>query len=828
MEEGPAPGVRRVAVVAIHGVGDHQPREMAEAVSKLLAKAGNGDAYCAFAESTITLNVSPAKVERRAAKLSARAHNRRAWGPLDRLYQSGAPVEEAARMKPDSVDHLFMETQLSGYRGEGPEDTYEVLRLESRRKADAKSNDVEKDVDVYDMFWSDLSGVNNSAGRIFGELYQLLFHLGTIGVNNISAAAMFFNGPARRIWDRYQKTQKTAAALLAGPIPILNLNMLAFALPLLAALLLHGMSEAKEALILSAVLVAALTGLCGYALYARNPGAAAFRLPVIVFAAVVGVLVAVRAYQARLPVEWWDGLAVLLALAACFWAYWKILGAWERRRPGTKKAFWWIAAGTAIIFPVTFLGAAPWNSHHYFAVTAALRAIEISFYLLLFAWLVFWIAAVCAIVLGILAGRAAGPTEKERARRTAWTARLTLGLPALIFLLLTFAGWAGLVNVVDPIFPIGAKPDACPASAQPSARPATSGAAKSSPPAAVTLCYTSFFERQPGPRTVPGWATQLLLAAGISFVPVLLILTCAAVIIAIWGLTPSVLSEASPPPPSADAGRMRVWLDRGLAFMRWGGELIYVGILLFPLAELAEYFLSPACTGAYATSARTFSKALGLLVAGGATTLLAFGGRLSKLAPGFRTAVRVALDVDNWFREHPLDSNPTARISARYTSLLRYIGQWRSPQDRRGYDALIIFAHSQGTVITADLLRFLQVEARLKGTYGAYDSTLAAFDRLPVHLLTMGCPLRQLYGLRFPYLYGYATGGNPAPDRNSLNVVEWINAYRTGDYVGRNLCTTGPAGNIDDREIGAGAHTHYWDASANKVRDILDDLIARA
>ena len=36
------------------------------------------------------------------------------------------------------------------------------------------------------------------------------------------------------------------------------------------------------------------------------------------------------------------------------------------------------------------------------------------------------------------------------------------------------------------------------------------------------------------------------------------------------------------------------------------------------------------------------------------------------------------------------------RFCARYVSLLRYVAQWRYEKNE-GYDALVIFAHSQGT-----------------------------------------------------------------------------------------------------------------------------------
>ena len=99
-----------------------------------------------------------------------------------------------------------------------------------------------------------------------------------------------------------------------------------------------------------------------------------------------------------------------------------------------------------------------------------------------------------------------------------------------------------------------------------------------------------------------------------------------------------------------------------------------------------------------------------------------------------------------------MSRNPKARICGRFVSLLRYICHWEDPITRTGYDAVVIVAHSQGTVITADLLRFLQIER---------DPQLSALGNTkPVYLFTMGCPLRQLYGARFPRLLaGEGVGG---------------------------------------------------------------------
>ena len=62
---------------------------------------------------------------------------------------------------------------------------------------------------------------------------------------------------------------------------------------------------------------------------------------------------------------------------------------------------------------------------------------------------------------------------------------------------------------------------------------------------------------------------------------------------------------------------------------------------------------------------------------------------------------------------------------------------------------MVVVAHSQGTVISAELLRFLASRAQLAPTPD--DRPLLDGQPLPpVSLLTLGCPLRQLYGARFP------------------------------------------------------------------------------
>jgi hypothetical protein len=90
------------------------------------------------------------------------------------------------------------------------------------------------------------------------------------------------------------------------------------------------------------------------------------------------------------------------------------------------------------------------------AMVVLLRVIEVSVWLLGGAWILFWFVMIGAFFAGRRAVRATQgkiPDEAERSRRTNWTARLTLALPAVFFLMLAFAAWAGILNLALPLLP---------------------------------------------------------------------------------------------------------------------------------------------------------------------------------------------------------------------------------------------------------------------------------------------------------------------------------------------------------------------------------------
>ena len=262
-----------------------------------------------------------------------------------------------------------------------------------------------------------------------------------------------------------------------------------------------------------------------------------------------------------------------------------------------------------------------------------------------------------------------------------------------------------------------------------------------------------------------------------------------------------------------------------------------------------------------------------LATAGIGVALTALGGVLSRYLPPLRAPLDIALDVDNHFREFPRAAIPRARIFSRYAALLGHVAA-------RDYARIVVVAHSQGTVISAELLRFLA--SRDAHAPGPNDAPRLDGVALPeIRMLTLGCPLRQLYAARFPTLYRWVierraattgmadlAGAITGPRAHDIGVARWVNAFCAGDYVGRWLWSDSPApadntdpvghpmiDNADratrfgrefaydgfdpmppvvapfqsDRELevclGFGAHTHYFEPDQADVAWLIDTLV---
>ena len=808
---------RTIAVVAVHGVADQQPNATARTIADVLSRipGGEGGTYSAFEESALRVPVASTLPLAGATPMRA---------PLMRVQQSSQvfetfrqPERRAGDSTPPSEDlgHLYMKDLLSKYTPDVKDSIFETIRLEGVRDGG------ECRVHVYEAYWADLSRLASGVLSAVIDLYQLLFYVCSLGRKTIASARTVGPQASSRWWRAFGQAHSFVEWPLVLGVPILNLTLLALAGVLFTIKLPNNGWAIPLCGIASVVLAAAVgTGLVLYVTRMRFRGSL---WPVA--GLVVAVMAVLFAALARLLFSHGDSyrllgfivfglLGLLLVL---------LMTVYQRRRSFAFPTAVVLVVGVAI-----FLG---WRLHlaggpeDSALVRATLESVELVLAVLALCWLVIMLAIVATSVFGAGAVRWGTPVARQpAARRAAWTANLSVVLPAVAVIVLNLAVWSGVhAGGTRILTELKRSP------------------AAGCEPLSSEICYEPIiFSVKAG---TAGYVMGSLLDRSLRPLPLIVPVGALALLSAVWFLLPAAAGEF---PKLAGTGpAATAWLgaslSTGFRAMRFSGELLRW--LFFVLAGIG---LLVALNPKLDREIPAWPILATLLGAGVTLAVSASKGPLRFLALGFRSALDIALDVTNWLRLQPADRNPRSRICARYSSLLRHICRWRDPVTGRGYDAIVIVAHSQGTVITTELLRFMRQERT--DIVAEYPELARLYDepgRLPIYLFTMGCPLRQLYGLRFPDLYDWAwheDGAWPGsrPDAGALGVEAWANAYRSGDYVGRYLWfpDSGDARwqateSTHDIRLeycaGPGAHTHYWDQQhPDMIGATLDALIRLA
>jgi hypothetical protein len=805
---------KKVAVVVVHGVADQQPSDSARQIADLLTHLCPFGTYSTFQEEKIRIPLEPVIKP-----------GDESIGPVK---PGGSPFEERnddARRRhdgePPDVDPEigFMVDQLRDYKASEQPRVFETVRLDGVR------NDEGCSVHVYEAYWADLSRLTQGIVAFFGELYQLLLHLPSLGRNTVDYARAE-NGN-KGLWPLFSWTHRWSVRWLTLFIVVLNLVLASLVLPALAPRLTRPPAPSKEApakygqiagccrlpsvtpeppkkeegasvidVVTQAVLALALIGATALLLRHR-------RLPwwflwavAPVIAAAVGVFlaytIAVLWGAGRLLVfEAWGVSAALIAA---------LLVRYETMRPGAKWVGWPLLGAMSVALFIFLDGG---DGSELALTTAVLYVVEIVNVVLQLVWRLHVVWLLLTVVIGLLCWATASREWRHRAWNTAWTARVTLTLSTALFANLTLAIWAALFAGVKNVLPAG-----------------------DFTPLRMGVVLDRLLCLNPSTVQPAEWVKNALTVSASRAFIYITIAFAVFVIAAIWSILPSVIVETKQPEQTKEPTRMRalgVWLTRGLNFIPFAAELfgaLLVGVVYLACRQVVD------CKPPADSSWTAISAAAALLAA-----LIAARFWL----PGASAALDVMLDVDNYLRHHPKKSTPRARIAERFASLFRFL--LNEKQCKHDYDAIVIIAHSQGSIITADLLRFLKWK----------DKPLSdALMAKNLALFTMGNPLRQLYKRAFPGLYPWvwpATG--PAP--GDIGVCQWINAYRSGDYVGRiitgdfdeprwnrrvqdpqnkGLPTVTSANGIDEMCIGEGAHLHYWDQHGEDIAVQLDALIA--
>ncbi|HEV2489170.1 MAG TPA: hypothetical protein VGT03_05140 [Candidatus Acidoferrales bacterium] len=846
----------KVAVVAVHGVGYHEPGESADAVSELLLglpARDDGSTYGPFAAETVHIPLRPLEI-RKPLKIASDKRWPRFFGFLQErtVFLTAAwpklkkaDREAAAEKKENNTEvaNDFMRLLLQDYRGAGKENppknaddstAYTTTRLagappkpqgsKSSKPENAKANSA--GVDVYEMYWADLSRPDNTISSFFQGLYQVLIHLASLSRLAISTGSREFGG--NWVWWALDSVQTWAVRMLTLPIPILSLILLIALLGTLS----RPISTVGTAQIF-AVVVSGLLGLVVCLFVSRILGATPspvgwVLIPCVFlvgFAGIAWLIVYLGKFSpwSLLGLEGW--IIGTGGVYLCIRAYDKVRdGAWE------------VAWGLYVLGFLTFV----WRlfcRHDASIEQATLRTMQIIIAELRASWILFIFLAFVALVLGSRAWRKTdGQKEQARAKASVRTSRLGLAMPALGIMIVTLALWSGLfVKATTP--------------GKSTTTIATALFGKTIPeplrvPYGLDILFVDKGQAAgylASPVAPDGMAPNdyfkgvLIWSSTPGFAIVLLFLSAGLFLLILWAL-PSVLTERDPPRGSNNASSIKMgrWLSRGLdatAIVTW---LVWCAAFVVTVVFPAVYWLK-------GTSHYSWMPHLNYATALILTWLGLALGSFSALAAAAKSGsavLDITRDVDSYLRTSPKDRTPRARIVERYVSLLRYLAAYT---DEKGepYTRIVIVAHSLGALISGDLLLFLKQGGEL-------DQIIP----IPLFLFTMGNPTRQLLNRFFPYLYKWVRlepdnglrhlGKLPQtpigldPDPGLLGVELWVNAYRSGDYVGRSLwynerydhAIFPPVSpQLKEMCIGAGAHVHYWDESAPDIAEMLDQLI---
>jgi hypothetical protein len=535
-------------------------------------------------------------------------------------------------------------------------------------------------------------------------------------------------------------------------------------------------------------------------------------------------------YYKILMLLWLIVLAVPIAI---------LIKGYSLRRPGAGSVAIVLGVLTILLGVAIWFGKLDWlnwyentieNTHSGIAVFS-FQMFDLIYGLLRFSWALFYAIYVILVIYGIiLYGLSWKKDNKEKVRRTRhaiWTGTVSLFISSSFFCAVTAILWAVLAAVGSSLLPSDFKYYPSP--------------------------WLKWFSTNReiecvvgGNEISDGCLNTSDFFSGLIYNPVFslaLVLIAIILVIAAWSFSPSILAEIFPPEESkSQKPRYGQWLTNGYGVVYCLLGLFCLSFAIFTLFYFLDLIFEFDFAGFNILGSqipRLVSLAIATFITTSAIGLIALPGKLNQLTFGARNILDPILDVDNYFRLHPKGDNPRSRIYSRYASLLAHLSQ-------KEYEAIIIVAHSQGTVITADLLRFLEQDSKSENSSklvrgGIFDN----LKRPPIYFFSMGCPLKQLYGLAFPHLYDWVVNHDDniqlrKPDPKLLGLEQWLNTFRSGDYIGRHLWRSdnnseelysqGPSSYSKWSEfcLGAGAHTHYWDQTAQQVAKQLKELLAKA
>ncbi len=800
-EQRPTPA--RVAVITVHGIADQQPGHTVRELANLLChgRAGapryvDGELHQVIVPVSRLPSLREARVSTSAAtpEPSSATGMQVVPGRASDFYvaqQATAGQAKSLTSANDDLGLALTDHLLAQYRPAERDGLYESTRISLRRQADGT------EVDLYELYWADYSRLQPGGVRALSASYQLFFHLNTLARDVVDQIALATGGG--RALRLLQWLHALSAWLLKGPAALLQLAMLLVVAFGVAAFV--PLSEYRFVLGLGGSVAALILALCAWLIWNAGGGGRALAAGACAVGALLGAGLAFATLaELASDVVLYLGAAALLVLVAGT----LLVRRYARTVRDVQSVGYVILLATiALLLANAQLAFAFTSTPYEWLLTSALHTGEFLLAALLLVWAALVLVQMGALVLGFALARNATPDVAA----SLMTARIGLTISTALFVMLSLVLW----SVIGYVAGLALK----------------------------DLLFTPLLLGE-GYRSAANFFEAQVQDVGALFTP-LMALAGAIGAATVVALAPGLREEVAPTaaPPADAAARLGRWWSAARHKL---GALFGTIVPLVAIASGAMYLLFVleklfgigTLLALLTGTSGAVLVAIGKWLAGGAVTITALGARFTHTFGKLRVALDAVLDIDNYFRDPHDHRPPRARIFSRYAALLDYVR-------RRGYSRVVIVAHSQGTVISADLLHYLHRSARLRPLTGA----------LPLALVTVGSPLRDLYAARFPLLYRWMGGPQAsfaaaAPAAAQLGLWQWVNAYRSGDYVGRAVWT--PAGDSSEFRVagvdaqgqvtaeragdrvefclGTGAHTHYFADDATTLALEVDRLIA--
>ncbi|MDQ2736038.1 MAG: hypothetical protein M3Y55_13855, partial [Pseudomonadota bacterium] len=437
----------RVAVIVVHGVADQVAGATARSVLELLVATPQcGASYEAVATSDFTLAVPPLAATHppdRKTRPTPTSYTR----PLSKAFQqslksdlhradwqvttrkdaaagsAGASSTREVDAPADVPDRGLQVTNflLAKYvDNHAPTEVYESTVVRLRRRAPDGTGP--QSVDVYEMYWADLSRLSGAIPRVITELFTLVFRLSKLGRGTVDEALGGMkgaNGKAPASWRCLAHLQTGLDWAFVNLLALLFTQLGMLALLIIPFALAAPRADALGLSIGSGLAVFAFL----WAAYRRQDGARRVALPIGLFVVASFLLFDAASASWLLPLLWLALLSVALNA---------MLRVSEDRFPFTRPSgltLWALTIASVVGF--VCWSASPvsltlWVQAALFGVELVLTAIK---------W--WWIAAAGAFVAWYVAGVFASRHDGYESSASVDTGRLGMFASLGAFVMLT-------------------------------------------------------------------------------------------------------------------------------------------------------------------------------------------------------------------------------------------------------------------------------------------------------------------------------------------------------------------------------------------------------